>query len=100
MSVKLLAKLPPDENDGLAALAAVMDENPLQTFTVVCTIVAASRTADFDHPDNPVVYRFRISAIEPLSDQRAADDAKALLDEAFERRTGMKRLDFGADGDE
>jgi hypothetical protein len=93
VSVKLLGKLPKDENNGLASLAQVIDENPLQTFTVVATIVAARRTADYDHPDDPVVYGLRMATCEPLTGD-AARDALRLAEDAFHVRTGLTRLPF------
>jgi hypothetical protein len=93
MSVKLLGRLPKDENNGLASLAQVIDENPLQTFTIVATIVAARRTADYDHPDDPVIYGLRMATCEPLTGD-AARDAMRLAEDAFHVRTGLSRLPF------
>lgn len=96
MSVKLAGKLPKDENNGLASLAQVIDENPLVEFVIVATVVASKRTADFDHPDDPVIYGLRLSTIEPLTGD-AANKARSLADEAFTQRTGLLRLDLEGD---
>lgn len=98
MSVKLAGRLPHDENNGLASLAQVIDENPLAQFTVVATIVASKRTADYDHPDDPVVYGLRIASVEPLTGNDA-QTALRLADQAFTGRTGLQRLDLGGDED-
>lgn len=94
MSVKLAGKLPKDEKNGLAALSAIMDENPLIAQVVVGVVVPSKRVADYDHPDDPVQYHFRLATIEPLSGAEA-EAAQKLLGDAFTRRTGMERLDFG-----
>jgi hypothetical protein len=96
MSIKLSSKLPADDNNGLAPLAKVIEENPLTGFTAVVRLVPSKRIEDYDKPEDPEVYELRIEQVEVVTGG-AETRARILLDEEYSRRTGHARL-TGIDG--
>jgi len=93
VSVKIVSKLPKDEHNGLAALEAVYEENPLVEVWAVCRLALARRTADYDRKDDPTVLGVRFASIEPMvagsKDEAAVRNAAK---RGFKARTGIESL--------
>ncbi len=90
---KLSSALPKDyEDDGLGSINRVLVEHPTATQLVVAMIDCKSVTRDID--TGLEVATARILHIEPLHDEDKVEQAREMLLQAKERRTGNRALPF------
>lgn len=94
MSVKLAAKLPDGEANGLVRILRALTQAPGDSHVVVAVVDCSRITTDIDTGD--VIPTARILEIEPLS-ERDADAALEMLRRAFVRRTGQQMLGLAVD---
>lgn len=94
MSVRIAAKRPKGENDGLQPYETELRE--MREPIVIVAVLYPRQLIDvLDEPDDPHRVTLGIAAVEALSGDEAMA-AQALLNGAFERRTGKQPLPFGA----
>lgn len=90
--MKLTAKLPEDDDNGMGAVARRMVDLPDSTVLVVAVMDTHKLTRDMD--TGIVEPTVRIQKIEPLTTDLDIEDAQRLLDAAHVRRTGRNLLPF------
>lgn len=90
---KLSSVLPKDyEDDGLGSINRELVEDPTAAQLVVAMIDCKSVTRDID--TGLEVATARILHIEPIHDQDKVEQAREMLLQAKERRTGNRALPF------
>ena len=89
-SVKLAAAMPAGDRNGLATIAPALVNNPDDTHVAV--VVLQTRTLSVDVQGGSTVPTVAIVAIEPITSDGDAREAKRLLRRQFERRTGIQEL--------
>lgn len=88
--MKLTAKLPEADANGLTAVEAQMVDRPDRCVTIVAVVDVHKLTTDMDTGDvEPTV---RIVSVEALTTDLDAKAARKLLDATHTRRTGRQTL--------
>ena len=90
MTVRLAAKMPDGDRNGLAVIAPALVDNPDDTHVAVVVLQTRSLTTDVQ--GGSTVPTVAIVAIEPITSDGDAREAKRLLRRQFERRTGIQEL--------
>lgn len=93
---KLSAQLPGGDNNGIAALARHMIDNPRSVHVVIALVDAKTLTTDTD--TGSIDPTARIRRIEVISDDDRAVAAQ-MLRRALERRTGQTVLPLDLEDD-
>lgn len=88
--MKLTAKLPAKDVNGLTAIEGDMVNRPDRCVTIVAIVDVHKLTTDMDTDD--VEATVRIVAVEALTTDLDAQQARRLLDAARTRRTGGQML--------
>ena len=95
--VKLNAKLPDDDGNGLTGIANELVNTPRKTHVVVMTVDSGSIEVDTD--TGAKTAKARIRRVEVISDRRDIDIIRQILVRRFEQRTGKAVLPIMLDWD-
>jgi hypothetical protein len=90
MTVRLAAKMPDGDRNGLAVIAPALVNNPDDTHVAIVVLQTRSLTTDVQ--GGSTVPTVGIVAIEPVTASGDAREVKRLLRRQFERRTGIQEL--------
>jgi hypothetical protein len=99
MSVRVRAKLPKGDANGLASWEAKLAENPDQAIPVVALIRADTIEERPHDEDDPRVVKCIFLGIEAITGAEG-QTVDGLLHSAYEARTGRLTLPFEEGGDE
>jgi hypothetical protein len=97
VSANLAGNLPAGENNGLAAIARELVENPNKVHVVIALVDCVKITTKTDSGD--VIPTARIRRIEAITDPSDGNRMRMLLRREFERRTGKTVLPFELEED-
>jgi hypothetical protein len=97
MSVRVRAKLPKGDTNGLAPWEAKLAENPDQPVAVVALIRADTVELRPHDEDDPQVVKCVFLGIEAIGDKADAQATEGLLRSTYQARTGKLTLPFEDD---
>jgi hypothetical protein len=95
VSVRIRGRLPKGDLDGLQQFEGTFRANDEQARVIVAMVFPKQVTRNIDDEENPYTVTLAVSSIEFL-DGIEESAARALLGEAFARRTGKAGLPFGS----
>jgi hypothetical protein len=100
MSVRVRAKLPKGDGNGLASWESRLADNPDAVIPVVALIRADTIEQRPHDTDDPRVVKLVFVGIEGVGDKAEAKTVDALVHQIFEARTGRMTLPFEGGEDE
>jgi hypothetical protein len=99
MTVRVRAKLPKGDGNGLACWEAKLAENPDTPITVVALLRADTVELRPHDEDDPQVVKCMFLGIEAVGDTADAGVVDGILRQVHEARTGKLALPFEEDDD-